>query len=333
MKIRHEINGYRNGFPVADTEERIPKVGDMVVVHPCFICDGLDDNEVYTVSSVSYSNVYGGYYVTLSGRIGEFPVDSLLLTTRVDSDAHIVYVVPTIKSRCWNIIVGDKVYTKVGYHIRGLDDGHVYKVIDKDGGFVRLEGKSMKYPIWGLNKLEQVTIREISPADFVGGVYLQKPALLTHIPKTNSTIVSIETSRRDGYSKKEKKVVAKLTTTVVLKDGTKGSATCDAGEYDERTGVLNAIANAKCGGNFDSEYNKYCKNREKIIKIKCKCGCCGKQYWTQEDAHECRKKHIANKIRKHENYLIRREAKRRLAEEEKENAIETAMETIRKEEK
>ena len=213
----------------------------------------LDDNEVYTVSSVSYSNIYEGYYVTLSGRIGEFPVDSLLLTTRVDLDTHIAYVVPTIKSRCWNIIVGDKVYAKLGYHIRGLADRRAYKVIDKDGEFVKLEGKSMAYPIWWFNKLEQVTIRETSPADFVGGVYLQKPTLLTHIPKTNSTIVSIETSRRYGYSKKEKIPVAKITTTVVLQNGTKGSATCDAGEYDERTGVLNAIANAKYGGNFDSE--------------------------------------------------------------------------------
>lgn len=333
MIIKHEISGYWNGDPVADTEERIPKVGDMVVVHPCFICTGLDDNEVYTVSSVSYNNVYGGYYVTLSGRIGEFPVDSLLLATQVDSDAHIVYIVPTIKSRCYNINVGDKVYTKVGYHIKGMADRRVYKVIDKDGEFVRLEGKSLVYPIWGLNKLEQVITREIPPADFDSGVYIQKPTLLTHIPKTNSTIVSIETSRRDGYSKKEKISVTKITTMVVLQDGTKGSATCDAGEYDERTGVLNAIANAKCGGNFDLEYNKFCKNREKIARLKCKCGCCGKQYWTQEDAHECRKKHIANKIRKHESYLIRREAKRRLAEEEKETAIKTAMEKIRKEEK
>lgn len=333
MIIKPEFSGYWNDDPVADTEERIPKVGDMVVVHPQFICNSLNDNEVYTVSSVSYSNVYGGYYVTLSGRVGEFPVDSLLLATRVDSDAHIVYVVPTIKSRCCNINVGDKVYTKVGYHIKGMADRRAYKVIDKDGEFVRLEGKRTVCPIWGLNKLEQVITREISPADFDGSVYLQKPTLLTHIPKTNSTIVSIETSRRDGYSKKEKISVTKITTTVVLQDGTKGSATCDAVEYDERTGVLNAIANAKCGGNFDLEYNKYCKNREKITKTKCKCGCCGKQYWTQEDAHECRKKHIANKIRKHENYLIRREAKRRLAEEVKENAIRTAMETIRKEEK
>lgn len=362
MIIKHEISGYWNGDPVVDTEERIPKVGDMVVVHPHFICNGLDDNEVYTISSVRYSNIYAGYYVTLSGHIGEFPVDSLLLATRVDSDAHIAYIVPTIKSRCCNINVGDKVYTKVGYHIRGLADRRVYKVIDKDGEFVRLEGMSLSYPIWGLLKLEEITksternyvekqinktilnnhyglssnpdlIRDTTSADFDGGVYIQKPTLLTPTQRTNSIISSIETSRKYGYSEKEKKVVAKLTTTVVLKDGTKGSATCDAGEYDERTGVLNAIANAKCGGNFDSEYNKYCKNREKIIKIKCKCDCCGKQYWTREDAHECRKKHIENKIRKHENYLIRREAKRRLAEEVKETAIKTAMEKIRKEEK
>lgn len=200
--------------------------------------------------------------------------------------------------------------------------------------------------IWGLDKLEQTTKnterndvekakKQISTSILDRGatcvMYFDKDAYI--MQKTNSVIASIETSKRDVYSKKEKIPVIKVTTTVTFQDGTKGSATCNAGEYDERTGVLNAIANAKCGGNFDLEYNKFCKNREKILRLKCKCGCCGKQYWTQEDAHECRKKHIENKIRKHENYLIRREAKRRLAEEEKETAIKNAMKKIRKEEK
>lgn len=361
MIIRSDYSEYDGDV----TTERTLKVGDKVVVHPHFICYGLDDDTIYTVSAVSYRGFFADCSVTLSGHTRAFPSDALMLVSRVvlsGSDVPIAYVLPTIRSRCCNINAGDTVYTKDGYHIRGLIDRREYMVTDIVGKYVKIEGKMGVYPIWGLNKLEQTTKiterngvdkainqmilnshygllstptldRDTSCADLVDGVYAQQPKLLKPLSTTNSVIASIETSRRDGYSEKEKKTVTKVTTTVTFQDGTKGSATCDAGEYDERTGVLNAIANAKCGGNFDLEYNKFCKNREKIARLKCKCGCCGKQYWTQEDAHECRKKHIANKIRKHESYLIRREAKRRLAEEEKETAIKTAMEKIRKEEK
>lgn len=339
MIIKHEISGYWNGDLVVDTEERIPKVGDSVVMNPCFRSNNLDCNTIYLIESVSYISILMGYLVTLSGHSCKFPADTLLLVTRVELDEReepTAYVVPFTKSECCDVNVGDIVYTKVGYHLRWLADRREYIVKKVINDYIMVEGKPYLYPAWGLVKGasgSQIKKRNDACADLDINAIKSEPTLLTPTQRTNSIISSIETSRKYGYSEKEKKVVAKLTTTVVLKDGTKGSATCDAGEYDERTGVLNAIANAKCGGNFDSEYNKYCKIREKIIKTKCKCGCCGKQYWTQEDAHECRKKHIANKIRKHENYLIRREAKRRLAEEVKETAIKTAMEKIRKEEK
>lgn len=313
------------------TKERIPKVGDTVVVHPHFICNGLDYDSAYIISAVSYRGVAMGYYVTLRGYTRAFPLDALCIASRVelaDNDVPIAYVLPTVRSRHHNIEAGDSVCTKIGRHINGLEDRRAYMVTDIVGNFVKIEGKRGVYPMWGLDKIEQTRC-----ADFDGEVYILGPKVLKPVQKTTCAIASIETSSRDDYSKKEKIPVTKITTTVTLQDGTKGSATCNAGEYDERTGVLNAIANAKCGGNFDLEFDKFCKNREKILRLKCKCGCCGKQYWTPEDAHECRKKHIANKIRKHENYLIRREAKRRLAEEEKENAIKTAMEKIRKEEK
>lgn len=335
MIIRNENSGYWNGEPVTDTVERTPKVGDLVVVHPHFICDGLDDDTTYVISAVSYRGVSVGYYVTLSGYTRAFPLDALCIASRVelaDNDVPIAYVLPTVRSRHHDIKAGDNVCTKFGYHIRGLFGRRTYTVSDIVGNFVKIEGKRGVYPMWGLVKIEQTT-KITERVDLVDGVYAQQPELLKLLSTTNSVIASIETSRRDGYSEKEKKTVAKVTTTVALHDGTKGSATCNAGEYDERTGVLNAIANAKCGGNFDLEFDKFCKNREKIARLKCKCGCCGKQYSTQEDAQECRKKHIANKIRKHENYLIRREAKRRLAEEEKETAIKNAMEKLRKEEK
>lgn len=354
------------GIITKERMERIPKVGDIVVVHPHFICDGLDCDSAYIISAVSYRGVAMGYYVTLRGYTRAFPFDALcIIASRVelaDNDVPIAYVLPTVRSRHHNIEAGDSVCTKNGYHIKGLEDRRAYMVTDIVGKYVKIEGKRGVYPTWGLDKIEQTTKiterndvekainriivncyyghlstptihRDASCADFDGDVYIQSPKVLKPVQKTTSAIASIETSSRDDYSKKEKIPVTKITTTVTLQDGTKGSATCNAGEYDERTGVLNAIANAKCSGNFDLEFDKFCKNREKIARLKCKCDCCGKQYSTQEEAHECRKKHIANKIRKHENYLIRREAKRRLTEEEKEAAIKTAMEKIRKEEK
>lgn len=365
MIIRSDYSEDCFGIITKERMERTPKVGDTVVVHPHFICDGLDYDSAYTISAVSYRGVAMGYYVTLRGYTRAFPLDALCIASRVelaDNDVPIAYVLPTVRSRHHDIKTGDTVCTEFGYHIRGLIDRRTYMVTDIVGNFVKIEGKRGVYPMWGLVKLEQTTKiterndvekainriivnsyygllstptihRDASCADYDGDVYIQKPILLKPVQKTNSAIASIETSSRDDYSKKEKIPVTKITTTVTLQDGTKGSATCNAGEYDERTGVLNAIANAKCGGNFDLEFDKFCKNREKIARLKCKCGCCGKQYSTQEEAHECRKKHIANKIRKHENYLIRREAKRRLTEEEKEAAIKTAMEKIRKEEK
>lgn len=347
MIIRNEFSGYWNGEPVNDTVERFPKVGDAVIVHPAFKCDNLVDGTVYHISSVKHNRISLNYWVTLNGHHDEYPADALCLVTRVVLDGGAeptAYVVPIAKSPCDDLNIGDIVQTKSGYHLRDLKDAFTYEVTDKVGKFVKLRGKHGVYPKWGLKMIDSNANRKIrnDAADAIANDWIlmlnstygiQKPTLLKPVPKTNSLIASIETSERDDYSMKEKIPVRKVTTTVTLQDGTKGSATCDAGEYDERTGVLNAIANAKCGGNFDSEYTKFCKNREKIARLKSKCGCCGKQYSTQEEVKECRKNHIENKIRKHENYLIRREAKRRLAEEEKEKAIKTAMEKIRKEEK
>ena len=120
-----------------------------------------------------------------------------------------------------------------------------------------------------------------------------------------------------------------------------GCATCDKTDYEEREGVLNAIANAMCGGNFDREYEKFLADKKHKYDESCKCKICGRNYYedektgkrtpfTPEDARKHEEWHEQNKKNKREKYLIRKEAKRRLAEAEREGKIEQIMKELYK---
>jgi hypothetical protein len=134
-------------------------------------------------------------------------------------------------------------------------------------------------------------------------------------------------------------------TTEVLVNGVdyqySGSATCDKADYSERDGILNAIANAVCCGNFDREYEKFLANKKRKYDESCKCKICGRNYYedektgkrtpfTPEDARKHEEWHEQNKKNKREKYLIRKEAKRRLAEAEREGKIEQTMKELYK---
>lgn len=144
------------------------------------------------------------------------------------------------------------------------------------------------------------------------------------------------------------------------------TATCDKCDYDRRTGALvaaakviakkseethlmydiamkmwgsdfcNAIletfANRAYAGNFEKYYDKWIREEKKLNDDKCKCKTCGKKFDSPDDAREHEEWHVEHKKAKRENYLIRKEAKRRLAEKEKENKIEKAIIEIKKEE-
>lgn len=122
-----------------------------------------------------------------------------------------------------------------------------------------------------------------------------------------------------------------IITNVYYKGYKIGSATCNEQEYDEREGVLNAIANSVFE-NFDREYDKYKKYTKKQYQISCKCSACGKVYDTPEQARECEAQHIKNKKERRERYRIRAEAKRRLAAEEYEKKVKDMMNKISEEE-
>lgn len=110
------------------------------------------------------------------------------------------------------------------------------------------------------------------------------------------------------------KKVPQIITIVDITRGEKffhGTATCDKIDYNERDGILNAIANAVCGGNFDKVYDANLKAKEKARLAECKCSMCGGVYNNPEDARSCEKLHIENKKRRSHNHWLKTEAKRR----------------------
>ena len=159
---------------------------------------------------------------------------------------------------------------------------------------------------------------------------------------TKFTFYTVEGYRMD---KSNNTKIPTVTTEVIYKDkdgcATGGSATCDKADYSERDGILNAIANAVLGGNFDREYEKFLADKKHKYDESCKCKICGRNYYedektgkrtpfTPEDARKHEEWHEQNKKNKREKYLIRKEAKRRLAEAEREGKIEQVMKELYK---
>ena len=109
-------------------------------------------------------------------------------------------------------------------------------------------------------------------------------------------------------------------TTEVLVNGKdyqySGSATCDKTNFDEREGVLNAIANAICCGNFDREFNKAMKNKAFANKKSRTCTYCGKVFDTVEEKQEHEAWHVERKKARRERYLLRKRAKEIAFEEQ-----------------
>ena len=95
-----------------------------------------------------------------------------------------------------------------------------------------------------------------------------------------------------------------------------GSATCDKTDYEEREGVLNAIANAVCGGNFDREFNKVMKNKAFASKKSRTCTYCGQLLDTVEERQGHEAWHVERKKARRERYLLRKRAKEIAFEEQ-----------------
>ena len=109
----------------------------------------------------------------------------------------------------------------------------------------------------------------------------------------------------------------------------RGTATCDKLEYNEREGVLNALANALCGS-FDREYSKEVKRQARVDLHNRTCTTCHQVFDTAEEARAHEKWHIENKKARRQRYLERKEARDRLAEKEREERISKYMKELTK---
>lgn len=133
--------------------------------------------------------------------------------------------------------------------------------------------------------------------------------------------------RYASYGKHNGEEISTITTTVSL-GGRTGKATVDEKDYDERQGILEALGNA-IYGSFETEYQKYCKQRNKEDKKLRICTVCGKLYDTQEEARNCEKAHKERKEADNAKWIIRKEAIRRLKEQTYENSVQSEMDRLK----
>lgn len=94
--------------------------------------------------------------------------------------------------------------------------------------------------------------------------------------------------------------------------------------------ILFELANTALNGNFERTYKKFHNDNIRFEKKRLTCSFCGKVFDTVEEKQEHENEHIQNKKNKREKYLIRKEAKRRLAEAEREGKIEQTMKELYK---
>ena len=96
----------------------------------------------------------------------------------------------------------------------------------------------------------------------------------------------------------------------------KGTATCDKADYDERQGVLEALANATCGDNFYKAYAEAIKFNRYEDELSRTCAYCGQLLDTREEREEHEAWHVERKKARRERYLLRKRAKEIAFEEQ-----------------
>ena len=94
--------------------------------------------------------------------------------------------------------------------------------------------------------------------------------------------------------------------------------------------ILLELADSAFNGNFERAYKKFHNDNVKFEKKRLTCSFCGKVFETVEEKRKHENEHIQRKKDKREKYLIRKEAKRRLAEAEREGKIEKVMKELYK---
>lgn len=127
--------------------------------------------------------------------------------------------------------------------------------------------------------------------------------------------IKMEFTTKEEYriDKSCNKQIPTITTSVAVYSSTgeffTGSATCDKSDYDERQGVLEALANGVCANSFDKLYTKAVKQNKQAQRAILTCSYCGKVFDTVEEKDEHEAWHVECKKARRERYLLRRRAK------------------------
>lgn len=139
-------------------------------------------------------------------------------------------------------------------------------------------------------------------------------------------------STNEGYriDKSNNTKIPTITTTVRNAFGDKAIVTCDKDNYDERQGVLEAIAQIYCKGSFDKQYKAAVKMNKRADEVKRTCIYCGKTFDTVEEKEAHEAWHIERRKARHERYKLRKRAKEIAFEEQ---AKKMALEMTTKEDK
>lgn len=100
---------------------------------------------------------------------------------------------------------------------------------------------------------------------------------------------------------------------------------------DWSTGILLSLADRGMCGKFKQAFDKLKRKLNEAERMSRTCPRCGKVYATIEEMNRCVEWHNENKIKrekKYQDYLIRKEAKRRLSEAKRENKIAEVMKSL-----
>lgn len=182
--------------------------------------------------------------------------------------------------------------------------------------------------IWDERGLQYANDFSISPYAFIaeilkksGSISFENGSSITFIPKEKekmSTSIGFYTSEGTRIDKTNNTKIPTITTNVYELNSpfNKGIATCDASDYDKRQGVLEAVANMYCGGNFEREYERAVKLNKRENEVNRTCIYCGKTFDTIEEKQNHEAWHVERKKARRERYLLRKRAKEIAFEEQ-----------------
>lgn len=190
--------------------------------------------------------------------------------------------------------------------------------------------KGLRY-VWDERGLQYANDFYISPYAFItemlkksGSISFENGSSVTFIPKEKekmSTSICFYTSEGTRIDKTNNTKIPTITTKVYELNSPfgEGVATCNASDYDMRQGVLEAVANMYCGGNFEREYEKAVKLNKREDEVNRTCIYCGKTFDTIEEKQAHESWHIERKKARRERYLLRKRAKEIAFEEKAQN--------------